>query len=632
MSFTFTLVGNLQGASGSNGISNLVDTDPTVPPTDPTITDHRVYVATTGHVWEWVPDASNPSGGAWADKGGLPFNSLSGLSVTNPPPNDGDVLLWDDSTQTWKSSAPLPDKSTHAGDVLAVTSDEKRVEWVPATTTPAVSELKAPVPNAAALPTTGNTNGDMRITLNDGHVHVWIDPVAPATIGTWTNIGPAMASGAAPLILRSGTPPNVVNVLPKPTHATASTPAQWMASMKVEFPTSGIYVYDSAIVYVSIWGTTSLAARLVNADLTNEMVVNANNGNWHIQTDTQHVSGNGLNGSWGMAYGTASSEMTADTLRFLPDTTTPPKVGDVLTAKDVKGAAEWKPAGAPLILHPGEKVPVEISNASQSMRNRTASEWVEAVKALYGVSGVYATHVYDNGMLIVSVDAPGTTVKVAFYRDYGSTVLSVSPTGWTAADHGNRYSSSIGKDINVKPWGVFSSENSTTIGPEGAFSIGNTGSLGDVLAVVGPNERATWRSVAPTFDATGQVKPYTANQRVYQAGQLVTHGNDLWMAKTAIIAPATAGDPVPAPVEGPLWTQMGGGASHSYAADITLVANTAFSVAHGLKTEDVTVAVYTKPVAPALKKQVDAVVEIVDADNIHVTSSVGGDFRIVVKG
>jgi hypothetical protein len=54
-------------------------------------------------------------------------------------------------------------------------------------TTATVSEMKNPVASAADLPATGNTIGDVRITLDDGHMHVWVAP------GSWSNIGPATA-------------------------------------------------------------------------------------------------------------------------------------------------------------------------------------------------------------------------------------------------------------------------------------------------------------------------------------------------------------------------------------------------------------------------------------------------------
>lgn len=49
--------------------------------------------------------------------------------------------------------------------------------------------LQAPVADAAALPMNGNTNGDVRITLDNTHMHVWHDGAQPGT-GTWNDIGP----------------------------------------------------------------------------------------------------------------------------------------------------------------------------------------------------------------------------------------------------------------------------------------------------------------------------------------------------------------------------------------------------------------------------------------------------------
>ncbi len=72
------------------------------------------------------------------------------------------------------------------GKVLAVDTTGA-LAWV----TPAapVTELKPPVASAAALPAAGNTDGDIRVTLDDGHMHIWNDNPAG-----WTNMGPAAAS------------------------------------------------------------------------------------------------------------------------------------------------------------------------------------------------------------------------------------------------------------------------------------------------------------------------------------------------------------------------------------------------------------------------------------------------------
>jgi len=74
------------------------------------------------------------------------------------------------------------------GKVLAVDTTGA-LAWV----TPAapVTELKPPVASAAALPAAGNTDGDIRITLDDGHMHIWNDNPAG-----WVNIGPAAASAS----------------------------------------------------------------------------------------------------------------------------------------------------------------------------------------------------------------------------------------------------------------------------------------------------------------------------------------------------------------------------------------------------------------------------------------------------
>ncbi|MFZ9392574.1 MAG: hypothetical protein ACO28P_01340 [Ilumatobacteraceae bacterium] len=94
----------------------------------------------------------------------------------------------------------LPDVSANtaadANKVLALGPDGKTASWKPATD---VTEMKPPVANAAALPTTNNHFGDIRITLDDGHMHVWVkgipgDPVAANHVAHWDNIGPAAAS------------------------------------------------------------------------------------------------------------------------------------------------------------------------------------------------------------------------------------------------------------------------------------------------------------------------------------------------------------------------------------------------------------------------------------------------------
>src|SRR5262249_13614323 len=43
--------------------------------------------------------------------------------------------------------------------------------------------IKGTVSNAANLPTSGNTPGDVWITLNDGHGHLWQSP------GQWVDLG-----------------------------------------------------------------------------------------------------------------------------------------------------------------------------------------------------------------------------------------------------------------------------------------------------------------------------------------------------------------------------------------------------------------------------------------------------------
>lgn len=68
-------------------------------------------------------------------------------------------------------------------------------------------QYKGNVANAGALPPTGNTNGDMRITLDDGHAHIWED-TQWLDVGLWLGqtgaTGPAGAAGARGSLWYSG--------------------------------------------------------------------------------------------------------------------------------------------------------------------------------------------------------------------------------------------------------------------------------------------------------------------------------------------------------------------------------------------------------------------------------------------
>ena len=79
-----------------------------------------------------------------------------------------------------------------ANKVLTVDASGTTVAWKPTTD---VTELKSAVANEAALPATGNTVGDIRVTLDDGNMHVWIAAtVTPAVAAHWDKIGPAAAN------------------------------------------------------------------------------------------------------------------------------------------------------------------------------------------------------------------------------------------------------------------------------------------------------------------------------------------------------------------------------------------------------------------------------------------------------
>jgi hypothetical protein len=91
--------------------------------------------------------------------------------------------------------------AANANHILGLDATGLIPQWEAVTT---VTELKPAVANEAALPATGNTAGDIRVTLDDGNMHVWIAAtVTPAVAAHWDKIGPAAANvsmaTAAPL-------------------------------------------------------------------------------------------------------------------------------------------------------------------------------------------------------------------------------------------------------------------------------------------------------------------------------------------------------------------------------------------------------------------------------------------------
>jgi hypothetical protein len=119
---------------------------------------------------------------------------------------DKDKILTLDATglaPVWKAAPKELPASTaaNANHILGLDATGLIPQWEAVTT---VTELKPAVANEAALPTTGNTVGDIRITLDDGNMHVWVAAtVTPAVAAHWDKIGPAatglLLAAAAPL-------------------------------------------------------------------------------------------------------------------------------------------------------------------------------------------------------------------------------------------------------------------------------------------------------------------------------------------------------------------------------------------------------------------------------------------------
>ena len=136
------------------------------------------WVSRMGTTYRGSAVGQGPPGGTNFEAGDLFINTSS------------DHASWIWSGTAWEQLS-TPDTmpahpSSEAGKVLRVTSTGT-LEWA-TVTAGGSSSFKAPVANAAALPPTGNAAGDVRITLDDGHMHVWDG-------GSWTNIGPSSGSG-----------------------------------------------------------------------------------------------------------------------------------------------------------------------------------------------------------------------------------------------------------------------------------------------------------------------------------------------------------------------------------------------------------------------------------------------------
>ena len=149
---------------------------------------------------KWVRKAS---GDFVSDTELTNHESQAGYSITTPNkfhyPTDDTVTA---TTSLWSSSKVSTDLGTKANttDVFGKadtysrtqlqTSGQSQVNWGNLTHVPAFADnsWKAPVANEAALPTTGNTDGDLRLVLDTDRVYVFDGPTS-----TWKLIG---ASGS----------------------------------------------------------------------------------------------------------------------------------------------------------------------------------------------------------------------------------------------------------------------------------------------------------------------------------------------------------------------------------------------------------------------------------------------------
>ena len=112
----------------------------------------------------------------------------------------GKMLVLDAATgltPEWKAvPKELPvSGAANANHVLGLDATGLIPQWEAITT---VTELKSAVANEAALPATGNATGDIRVTLDDGNMHVWIAATTGANpvAAHWDKIGPAAANTA----------------------------------------------------------------------------------------------------------------------------------------------------------------------------------------------------------------------------------------------------------------------------------------------------------------------------------------------------------------------------------------------------------------------------------------------------
>ena len=115
-------------------------------------------------------------------------------------PTDG-YITPDDVKQSFAQT--YADMPNLAPVTLQVTGLDGKVTTLQGTVTglSAATQHSAPVANAAALPATGNTDGDVRVTLDDHHLHVWV-----AGSSSWTDIGPVTSPHTytcAPCSMRS---------------------------------------------------------------------------------------------------------------------------------------------------------------------------------------------------------------------------------------------------------------------------------------------------------------------------------------------------------------------------------------------------------------------------------------------
>lgn len=84
-------------------------------------------------------------------------------------------------TQLQREVSQLPTTAVTNPLQQAVAQLQQQVAALPSST-----QFRGSVANTAALPTTGNTDGDVMVTIDDGHLHVW-------SSNSWSDIGPSTA-------------------------------------------------------------------------------------------------------------------------------------------------------------------------------------------------------------------------------------------------------------------------------------------------------------------------------------------------------------------------------------------------------------------------------------------------------